>query len=111
MPTEEVTEWVALVCPVCGGTCFDGQGHDSRGRYIHRCPDCNTQIRTPADVGTTHPEDPAVDGPDVVRITETHMERGTREFTLTPGETVELPSGVHLVAVDVAPFDTDDEDE
>lgn len=62
---KKEVNWIGLECPVCGQTTFDGQGHDSQGRYIHRCADCNTQIRTTGTfegqkIGTTNPEDPRV---------------------------------------------------
>lgn len=42
--------WIELTCPVCDGKTFDGQGYDSRGRYRHRCPDCDTLIAVPGAV-------------------------------------------------------------
>lgn len=59
-PTDPtVPQWVGLACPVCDNTGFDGQGRDAEGRYIHRCPECNTTIHTPEHVWTAHPDDVA----------------------------------------------------
>jgi hypothetical protein len=44
---EPVDYWVKLTCPICGNDCFGGLGRDSDGRYIHYCPDCDTEIHTP----------------------------------------------------------------
>jgi len=46
----EPMEWYDLRCPMCGNDCFDGQGYDGEGRYIHRCPDCNTTVHTPQKI-------------------------------------------------------------
>lgn len=45
---------------------------------------------------------------DAVRVTESHMDRGTRTIHLAPGESFRFVAGFHMVEVAVAPFDADD---
>lgn len=60
---------------------------------------------------STTPDSAEDDSEAVVRITESHMRRGTRTFDLDPGESITLTEGVHAVEVTAAPFDTDTETE